>query len=206
MQAKYTKRRKTMKKQIYILALIVSCAVLTACEKKDADKKFSAGQETSEEENYGMSGETQNGKYVFFWETMELCDWEFEGDDDKVLASVIAYLAKQSDDVIFQFDDLMSELLYHLDTKKLADQCRKVSGYMSADGFLYSRCVALINGPGYYEKAKAGQRKDMWDMEFESLLYVPAYAWELKYGEMGEEYPHITPLSFETGSNEEGWK
>ena len=49
-----------------------------------------------------------------FWAVMELCDWTYEGDDDKVLRPVIQYLAQQEDGRIFQFDDLMSELLYGL--------------------------------------------------------------------------------------------
>ena len=85
-------------------------------------------------------------KYEFFWKTMERCDWSNEGDDDKVLMPVVKYLSKQDDNAIFEFDDLMSELLYGLDTKKLADQCQKADPYMSDDTFLYSRCVALING------------------------------------------------------------
>lgn len=145
-------------------------------------------------------------KYQFFWDTMELCDWEQEGNDDKVLKPVVEYLSKQSDDIIFQFDDLMSELLYYLDTKKLADQCEKVDPLMSDDTFLYSRCVALINGPDYYEKVKKGKEKNVWTMEFESLIYVPQKAWALKHQSYVDEYPHFSPLSFETGSNKEGWK
>ncbi len=144
-------------------------------------------------------------KYKFFWDIMELCDWKYEGDDDKVLMPVIKYLARQEDDIIFQFDDMMSELLYHLDTKKLMQQCEKVSGYSSSDGFLYSRCVALINGPEYYEKVMSGKEKGVWDMEFESVLYVPQKAWEVKHKAEVGEYPHIAPLSYETGSNAKGW-
>ena len=59
----------------------------------------------------------------------------------------IKYLAEQSDHIIFEFDDLMRELLYHLDTEKLAEQCEKADLQMCDDTFLYSRCVALINGP-----------------------------------------------------------
>ena len=36
-------------------------------------------------------------EYNFFWTTMELCDWDQEGDDDKVLKPVIEYLSKQED-------------------------------------------------------------------------------------------------------------
>lgn len=144
-------------------------------------------------------------KYDFFWTTMELCDWKKEGDDDKVLKPVIKYLAEQNDHVIFEFDDLMTELLYHLDTKKLAEQCKKADLQMCDDTFLYSRCVALINGPAYYEKVKQGKEENVWNMEFESLLYVPQKAWALKHQSSVDEYPHTSPLSYETGSNKDGW-
>ena len=45
--------------------------------------------------------EGKDGK-SFFWETMEKCDWQFEGDDEKVLEPVISYLSEQSDELIFQ--------------------------------------------------------------------------------------------------------
>lgn len=144
-------------------------------------------------------------KYDFFWTTMELCDWKKEGDDDKVLKPVIKYLAEQNDHIIFEFDDLMTELLYHLDTKKLAEQCKKADLQMCDDTFLYSRCVALINGPAYYEKVKQGKEENVWNMEFESLLYVPQKAWALKHQSSVDEYPHTSPLSYETGSNKDGW-
>lgn len=146
------------------------------------------------------------GKYDFFWRTMELCDWNKEGNDDQVLSPVIAHLAAQDDQAIFDFDDLMTELLYQLDTKKLVDQCEKVDPLMCDDTFLYSRCVALINGPAYYERVKRGQEKGVWSMDFEALLYVPQKAWAVKHQQSVEEYPHCPPLSYETGSNQDGWK
>ena len=145
------------------------------------------------------------GKFDFFWTTMELCDWSREGDNDKVLKPLIKYLSKQDDPIIFEFDDLMTELLYDLDTEKLAEQCEKVDPLMCDDTFLYSRCVALINGPDFYEKVKRGKMRRVWSMAFEPLLYVPGKAWALKHRRSVDDYPHIPPLSYETGSNEEGW-
>lgn len=152
-------------------------------------------------ENEKESGNAD--KFQPFWSAMELCDWNSEGDDDKVLEPVIKYLSKQNDDVIFEFDDLMSELLYHLDTKELAEQCQKEDPQMCDDTFLYSRCVALINGRSYYEKVKQGIVKDLWNMEFEALLYVPGKAWALKHQSSVDAYPHSTPFSYETGSNKD---
>ena len=145
-------------------------------------------------------------KFLFFWNTMERCDWTKEGDDDAVLAPVLDYLAGQDDQQIFQFDDQMSQLLYDLDTKALADPCRKADPLMSDDSFLYSRCVALINGPVYYEKVRNGKEKSLWQMEFEALLFLPRRAWAKKHRRDEDEYPHLPPLSFETGSNREGWR
>ena len=144
-------------------------------------------------------------RFKFFWDTMELCDWNQEGDDDKVLMPVIRFLSNQNDSVIFEFHDQMSELLYELDTRTLFEQYQKEFGYSSGDAFLYSRCVALINGPQFYENAKKGKQKNIWNMEFEALLYVPAKAWAIKHEKDADEFPHFSPLSYETGSNKDAW-
>jgi hypothetical protein len=151
--------------------------------------------------------EKEQDRFSFFWTAMDLCDWEHEGEDEKVLEPVILYLSKQSDELIFLFDDLMTELLYNLDTRSNYERCKEVSGYDSDDLFLYSRCVALINGRDTYQSIiENGFPDDWWNLEFESLLYVPQEAWERKHGSDSDEYPHVTPLSYEIGSNEEGWK
>lgn len=146
------------------------------------------------------------GKFDFFWDTMEMCSWEFEGEDDLVLRQMTNYLSKQEDDVIFKFDDLMCELLYGLDTRALWNLRREIDPSAGEDSFLYSRCVGLINGRAYYDRAKNGKAKELWDMEFEALLYVPANAWGIKHRADPEDYPHIAPFSYETGSNLAGWE
>jgi hypothetical protein len=144
--------------------------------------------------------------YNRFWEIMEKCDWKYEGDDDRVLEPVIEYLSQQADEEIFLFDDMMAELLYAIDTKDNAKKSEKAAGYLSDDTFLYSRCVALINGSEYYKNVLNGMADDLWNMEFESLLYVPGQAWSIKHNKDYADYPHLTKLSYETGSNKDGWK
>lgn len=130
--------------------------------------------------------------YSFFWNTMGLCDWQHKGDDEKVLAPVVQYLSKQSDERIFLFDDVMTELLYNLDTRVNYERCKEVSGYDSDDLFLYSRCVALINGKDFYQSIfRNGFPDELWNMEFVSLLYVPTDAWAIKHNSDESEYPHI---------------
>ncbi len=144
-------------------------------------------------------------KQIFFSNIMNICDWDSQGDDEKVLEPLIKYLSEQPDDEIYSFDDLMTELLYALDTRKNFENACKIYDH-SDDTFLYSRCVALINGEAYYEKVKNGKIKEIWGNEFEAILYVPSKAWARKYNKNTNDYPHFSPLSYETGSNKNGWK
>ena len=54
----------------------------------------------------------------FFELIMNVCDWDKSGNDDEVLAPLVNHLSKQSDDYIFAFEDIMSELLYDIDTRR----------------------------------------------------------------------------------------
>lgn len=146
------------------------------------------------------------GKFDLFWNTMKLCNWDATLDDERILEPVIEHLSTLDNEKIFEFHNLMTELLYDLDSKKLFDKFAKVSECESVDLFLYARCVALINGKSYYKKVKSGKIVEVWEMEFESLLYVPSEAWAMKNHSECEEYPHITKHSYETGSNKAMWK
>lgn len=144
-------------------------------------------------------------KQEFFEDIMEICDWNCQGDDNMVLAPLIGHLSELSDEEIFAFDDIMSELLYALDTEKNFKKAREFYDH-SDDTFLYSRCVALINGENFYEQALKGKKhKILWTSEFEAILYVPSAAWAKKHNEDAENYPHLPPLSYETGSNKTAW-
>ena len=143
-------------------------------------------------------------KKRFFEIIMTVCNWDAAGDDDKVLEPLIEYLAKQSDETIFLFDEIMAELLYKLDTRKNYEMACKCDTH-NDDTFLYSRCVALINGEDYYNKVKAGKISNLWKMEFESILYVPMWSWGKKHGKSPDDYSYCTAKSYETGSNVDGW-
>lgn len=141
----------------------------------------------------------------FFDIVMNLCDWAQLGDDDRVLAPLIAYLSRQPDEEIFSFDEIMTELLFALDTRKHFRRARRYYPH-SDDTFLYARCCALTNGEAYYEKVRAGKINRLWRMEFEAILYVPMEAWGKKHGKDCCDYPYLTEKSYETGSNEALWQ
>jgi hypothetical protein len=143
-----------------------------------------------------------------FWSIIDRLDWNHEGNDDKVLAPAIEFLASVSRRDICRFRERFAFLHYQLDTRAHASNIGEYSydeksDYVSADGFLYARCVVVANGPKFYEAVLKDPRKMPKDMEFESLLYVAPKAYELK---TGEDFEYISGCSFESFSNYEGWK
>lgn len=136
---------------------------------------------------------------------MALLDWSHEGNDDKVVAPVVNYLSRRSDAFIFSFHEEMARYLYDIDGKEWAESFVKGAGFFSDDGFLYCRCVALVNGSAYYKAIKEYPRELNGDLYFETILYVPQMAWAKKHHEPEENYPYLTTVSFETGSNRALW-
>jgi hypothetical protein len=143
-----------------------------------------------------------------FWEVISLLDWKQQGNDDKVLAPAIKALASKSKIAIRQFAERFAFVLYQLDTKAHASDMGKYSydpnsDYVSADGFLYARCVVVANGREFYEAVLKDPSKMPKDMEFESLLRLASASHELK---TGQELEYSTGCSFETFSNTDGWR
>lgn len=141
-----------------------------------------------------------------FWKVLDMLDWDCEGNDDMVLKPLVSYLSKQSDNVIFEFENIMAKLLYDIDSKKIAEEIYGTSDYFSGDEFLYIRCCAIINGQRYYEDVRSNKRCLSRDLDFEAILYVPSKAWAEKHGKDVDQYPHFAEPSYETCSNEELWK
>jgi hypothetical protein len=145
---------------------------------------------------------------VEFWMVIDLLDWKHQGNDEKVLAPAIKALASKSKQEICRFSERFAFLLYQLDTKAHAsnmgeDSYDPKSDYVSADGFLYARCVVVANGWEFYDAVLKDPSKMPKDMEFESLLSLASSAYELK---TGEEFEYSAGCSFESFSNPGGWR
>ncbi len=143
---------------------------------------------------------------VNFFYLLDKLDWSKQGDDEAVLRPLVNYLAECDDIVIFAFHDKMAEMLYALDTREIAQRIYGDVDYISADDFLYSRCVGIINGSHYYDRIIWGSDTINPDLWFESVLYVPNLAWAKKHDKDSDEYPHLSKVSYESYSNVEGWK
>lgn len=141
----------------------------------------------------------------FFHITDAYLNWEKKGDDLAVMEPLITLLATWGDDLIFAFHDTMAELLYSLDTRKIAQDVYKGKNF-SADEFLYVRCTALINSKRFYNDIVSGRKKLKHNLEFEAILRIPALAWAGFHGRSPDEYPYSTKYCYETMCNTDGWK
>lgn len=142
-----------------------------------------------------------------FWSIIDLLDWTKTGDDKKVLAPAIKKLATKNKSDIWRFEERLAFLLHQIDTRHHASHIGKdaydaKTDYVSADGFLYARCVVAANGRKFYERVLNDPSKMPKDMEFESLLSLAREAFELK---TGEEFDYLAGCSYETFSNPAGW-
>lgn len=145
-----------------------------------------------------------------FWDILSRLNWKKQGDDEKVLAPAVKVLSQMSKSDIEQFEILMAQKLFALDTREHARAVYKGEidpddgdQYISADDFLYTRCVMLVNGREAYENAVKDPTTMPQACEFEAILYLGTKAYELK---TGEELVVRTPVSYESFSNEEGWR
>ena len=144
-----------------------------------------------------------------FWRLIALFNWKKTGDDEEVIEPAVKALSQMSIESIQKFKDILAEKLYALDTREHCRACYageldpdNGDDYISADDFLYSRCVVVANGHDFYSSVLNDSTKMPQDMEFESLLSLPSAAYERK---TNNEYDHITPVSYESFQNAAGW-
>jgi len=144
-----------------------------------------------------------------FWQVISLFNWDKSGDDDAVMKPAIDALAAMDCDAIFKFDDILSEKLHALDTRVHCKACYAGEldpddgdDYISADDFLYRRCVVVANGQEFYTSILEDPSRMPQDLEFEALLSMPLAAFEQK---TGEAYEHVTAVSYESFQNSDGW-
>ncbi|AEE47203.1 hypothetical protein Celf_3087 [Cellulomonas fimi ATCC 484] len=76
---------------------------------------------------------------------------------------------------------------------------------ISADGFLYARCDAVLHGPETVAQIVAEPRtfRRRWDVRAEALLFVAQRAWEARTRRQWDD-TRVPPFSYETGSNPAG--
>lgn len=140
-----------------------------------------------------------------FWSIIALLDWSKSGDDNLVIEPAVAALANRSLADIRQFEEVLAQKLWLLDTPAHAQASLSEGSkdYLSVDGFLYDRCCVVANGQSFYEQVLADPTQFPAGYSFEKLLSLAAQAYERRTGM--EYYPATTPLNYETYSNQQAW-
>lgn len=140
-----------------------------------------------------------------FWQLIEQLDWEQEGNDNAVIEPLVQALANMPIANIHQFEDILAEKLWLLDTRAHAEASIRdqEKDYLSVDGFLYDRCCIVANGKALYEEVLHDPSQFPTGLSFERLLSVARRAYERK---TGKTWMHIPRKSYETYSNESGWE
>lgn len=94
------------------------------------------------------------------------------------------------------FDLVLERSLYDLDREEIHDY---TDG--SDDGFLYCRGFIVAMGREYCEAVGNQPSLAILDAELEQMCYMPVHIYEEKFG----EFPVLSGISRETGSNDRGW-
>lgn len=139
-----------------------------------------------------------------FWHLISLLDWSKTGDDAAVVEPLLDALAAMPVPNIHQFEDMLSEMLWQLDTSAfaLASKGNDPEACLSDDGFLYDRCCVVANGKAFFETVLRDPQQFPVGVSFEALLYVAGDAYRRK---TGRDFQHIPTFNYETGSNTAGW-
>lgn len=145
-----------------------------------------------------------------FWATIAKLNWDETGNNDAVLEPAVRSLSAMEVDDIFIFEDMLAEKLHALDTREHCRACYvgeldpdNGDDYISADDFLYIRCVIVANGQELFSEVLADPNQMPQEMEFEALLSIALKAYERK---TGQPFEHVSPISYESFQNLEGWK
>lgn len=77
-----------------------------------------------------------------FWNLIDLIDWKKRNPMNKL----ISRLKKDTEEMIFAFEETLSHKLFLLDTPAHAGIPNQPETYLSVDTFLYARCAVVAKG------------------------------------------------------------
>jgi Protein of unknown function (DUF4240) len=142
-----------------------------------------------------------------FWATIACFDWSDAENDAAVIEKAVKFLADKPVRQIYEFQDILSEKLYALDTRSHAmhtgdNAWTDNDADFSADEFLYARCCVVANGRVFYETVLNQPELMPKDLSFESLLTLAHAAYTLK---TGKQFRYIPTHNIETFAHKEAW-
>ena len=137
-----------------------------------------------------------------FWELIDRLNWEAP-DNQATIEPLVTALADGPVANIYQFQDLLSEKLWLLDTRTHAEAFAGFSDEdISVDAFLYARCGIVAEGKDYFNHILTHPNEMPNDLDFAPLLRVAKKAYERK---TGKNMTILPAYNYETHSNTQGW-
>lgn len=142
-----------------------------------------------------------------FWKIIACFDWSDSENDESIIEKAIQVLSEKPVRFIYEFQDLLSEKLFALDTLAHAENTGEnawqgKNADFSADEFLYARCCVVANGEIFYKKVIQQPDSMPKDLTFESLLTLAHKAYNRK---TGKKFRYVPTHNVETFSNSRGW-
>ncbi len=138
-----------------------------------------------------------------FWELIDGLDWQ-KPDNEATIEPLVEALSSGPVANVYQFQDVLSEKLWLLDTRAHAEALEGASeGDISVDAFLYARCGVVAEGKTYFNHILAHPAEMPRDLDFSPLLRVTKKAYERK---TGKKMTILPAFNYETYSNKQGWQ
>ncbi len=138
-----------------------------------------------------------------FWALIAQLDWT-KSDNDLVIEPLVSALAQMPVANIYQFQDLLSEKLWKLDTRAHAAVFSDADDdSLSVDDFLYARCGVVANDKDFFQKVLGTPNEMPVDITFSPLLRIAKKAYERK---TGKKMTIVPAFNYETYSNQLGWQ
>lgn len=127
--------------------------------------------------------ETTDKKTTTFWTWIEKIDSNKLSHQER-LKPLINALSTASISAIHEFSEQLAFHLHQLDGPAYFEALKNREQGVSADTFLYARCLVVAKGKVFYHKVLDHPEKMPIDEDMEALLYVDEQAYEQKTGEV----------------------
>lgn len=158
----------------------------------------------------GSNGRTRHVKPMNddrFWQLIELCDWDEEGNDTKVIEPCVEALSALTDEDICGFQETLHNKLFQLDAEVFArhigrESYRGQNEYFSKSWFLNVRCCAVANGEDLFYDIIDTPENMPKDLGFRAICRVAPEAY---FKKTGQKMTYTPTKSSETFSNRAGW-
>lgn len=134
-----------------------------------------------------------------FWNLIDLIDWKKRNP----MNPLINRLKKDTEEVIFAFEETLSHKLFLLDTPAHAGIPDQPETYLSVDAFLYARCAVVAKGRDCFNQTVKNATAINMEWDAEELLEVASEAYSKK---TGEPFDYASSYDYETYSNKLAWE